>query len=111
MSARRKTHCVHGHELAGDNLYIIPSTGQRQCRACHTESRLKYYTRNAATIRGKRNERYNVVRQAALAVAPTQGVRAVPTKLFAIQVEWPLTLCNELPWSCEFYSTYKPVYG
>lgn len=29
----KKTHCVHGHELAGDNLYLHP-TGRRCCRAC-----------------------------------------------------------------------------
>ena len=30
----RKTHCVHGHELAGSNLYIAPKTGWRQCKTC-----------------------------------------------------------------------------
>jgi hypothetical protein len=29
-----KTHCVRGHELAGENLYVTPD-GRRQCRACH----------------------------------------------------------------------------
>lgn len=29
-----QTHCKRGHELAGDNIYIIPSTGSRQCLAC-----------------------------------------------------------------------------
>lgn len=29
----RKTHCIRGHELAGDNLYIYPNGG-RYCRAC-----------------------------------------------------------------------------
>lgn len=29
-----KTHCLRGHPLAGDNVYVIPSTGSRQCRAC-----------------------------------------------------------------------------
>lgn len=28
------THCVRGHELAGNNLYVIPSSGKRQCRTC-----------------------------------------------------------------------------
>jgi hypothetical protein len=28
----RKTHCLRGHELSGDNLYIYP--GRRICRAC-----------------------------------------------------------------------------
>lgn len=29
-----KTHCPQGHPFAGDNLYIVPSSGKRQCRAC-----------------------------------------------------------------------------
>lgn len=29
----RKTHCVHGHELTGDNLYLTKK-GHRSCRAC-----------------------------------------------------------------------------
>ena len=29
----RKTHCLNGHELSGDNLYVKPS-GQRICRTC-----------------------------------------------------------------------------
>lgn len=28
-----KTHCIRGHELAGDNLYRNPD-GNRHCRAC-----------------------------------------------------------------------------
>lgn len=29
----RKTHCINGHELTIDNLYIT-SRGQRQCKTC-----------------------------------------------------------------------------
>jgi hypothetical protein len=29
-----KTHCPRGHEYAGGNLYVQPSTGGRKCRAC-----------------------------------------------------------------------------
>lgn len=29
--------CKRGHELAGDNLYVIPSTGKRRCRRCRNE--------------------------------------------------------------------------
>jgi len=40
----RKTHCVHGHPLSGDNL-IIAKNGHRKCRACiiywYTESNSK----------------------------------------------------------------------
>lgn len=30
-----KTHCPAGHPYDGANLYIIPSTGGRACRACN----------------------------------------------------------------------------
>lgn len=30
----RKTHCIHNHPLAGENLYVDPRGG-RFCRACH----------------------------------------------------------------------------
>lgn len=33
----RKTHCVRGHALEGENLYVYPS-GLRQCRTCHLVS-------------------------------------------------------------------------
>lgn len=29
----QKSHCVHGHPLSGDNLYITPQ-GYRECRTC-----------------------------------------------------------------------------
>ena len=29
-----RTHCVRGHELTGDNLYITPATGARACYTC-----------------------------------------------------------------------------
>ena len=29
----RKTHCIRGHPLIGDNLYITPK-GRRQCKEC-----------------------------------------------------------------------------
>lgn len=29
-----RTHCVHGHPLSGDNLYIRPYNGTRACRTC-----------------------------------------------------------------------------
>lgn len=31
----RKTHCKHGHPLAGENLYVT-ARGERQCRACRS---------------------------------------------------------------------------
>ncbi len=29
-----KTHCLRGHPFSGDNLYVTPRSGRRQCRAC-----------------------------------------------------------------------------
>lgn len=29
-----KTHCPNGHPYSGSNLYVIPSTRARACRAC-----------------------------------------------------------------------------
>lgn len=29
----RQTHCIHGHPLSGDNVYVQPN-GRRRCRAC-----------------------------------------------------------------------------
>lgn len=31
----RKTHCIHGHPLSGDNLWIHPKTGGRACKTCN----------------------------------------------------------------------------
>lgn len=29
-----KTHCLRGHPLSGDNLYVAPNNNRRQCREC-----------------------------------------------------------------------------
>lgn len=42
---RDKTHCPRGHAYAGENLRIVPKTGQRQCRACARESDRRYKAR------------------------------------------------------------------
>jgi hypothetical protein len=34
-----KTHCIRGHELAGENL-VIEKSGKRQCRICN---RIRYH--------------------------------------------------------------------
>jgi hypothetical protein len=31
-----KTHCKRGHPLSGDNLYVCPGQGLRDCLICHT---------------------------------------------------------------------------
>ena len=30
----RKTHCIRGHQLSGNNLYITPKDSRRQCKKC-----------------------------------------------------------------------------
>jgi HNH endonuclease len=39
----RKTHCMNGHPLKGDNLYIVPNTGYRHCRICLRTKARNYY--------------------------------------------------------------------
>lgn len=44
-----KTHCIRGHELSGDNLYMTPD-GRRQCRACHLASVRKFRPKPAGGV-------------------------------------------------------------
>lgn len=41
----RKTHCVAGHPLSGENLYPQPGRVARLCRACNREAVRKYQKR------------------------------------------------------------------
>lgn len=38
---RERTHCIHGHPLSGENLYVTPD-GRRQCRTCGRERDRRY---------------------------------------------------------------------
>jgi hypothetical protein len=39
----RKMHCIRGHPLSGDNLYVYAKTGKRHCRQCaHDQYKAKY---------------------------------------------------------------------
>ena len=40
-----KTHCIHGHPLAGANLYVNPASGSRQCRVCQRRAKADYAAR------------------------------------------------------------------
>lgn len=43
--AARKTHCVRGHPLSGDNVTLIERQGgrvDRRCKTCHRERQRKY---------------------------------------------------------------------
>lgn len=45
---REKTHCVHGHELSGDNVRILTgSRPGRACRACEREHSRRYRAKRA----------------------------------------------------------------
>lgn len=46
----RKTHCIHGHPLSGENLYIVYGRGrvERRCRECHRIKFRFYYYRDKA---------------------------------------------------------------
>lgn len=48
VSKNKQTHCVHGHELSGTNLYIHKQRGTRHCRQCSKEL-------SALRREGKRN--------------------------------------------------------
>ena len=41
----RKTHCIRGHPLSGDNLYVTPKNGYRQCRICQAMRAAKVQAR------------------------------------------------------------------
>lgn len=43
----RKTHCLHGHLLTGENLYIAVS-GARVCKACRRRRKREYEQRQKA---------------------------------------------------------------
>lgn len=38
----RKTHCHNGHILSGENLYLYPRTGRRECRTCVRNHHARY---------------------------------------------------------------------
>lgn len=40
----RKTHCRHGHELSGENLYL-DKFGDRHCQTCRRAAERKYRAR------------------------------------------------------------------
>jgi hypothetical protein len=41
----RKTHCPQGHPYEGDNLYVDPNNGWRQCQQCRDVRRYESYHR------------------------------------------------------------------
>ena len=45
----KKTHCINGHELSGDNLRSLP--GRRRCRTCVYISSKKHRLENKEKVR------------------------------------------------------------
>lgn len=43
-----QTHCKYGHPLSGENLYLSPGTGFRQCKICRNERARQHRARKAA---------------------------------------------------------------
>lgn len=46
-----KTHCIRGHELSGDNLYLRKGRGGRVCRTCLYAAQTRWYERNGGSKR------------------------------------------------------------
>lgn len=44
----RTGFCQRGHEMVGENLYIVPKTGHRRCRACVSLRKQEHKARKAA---------------------------------------------------------------
>lgn len=42
-----RTHCIHGHELAGDNVLMVSGSKgmERRCRACNRRRNRQYQAR------------------------------------------------------------------
>jgi hypothetical protein len=40
-----KTHCIRGHELTPENIYVRPNENKRACRQCRTDHMRNYYLR------------------------------------------------------------------
>lgn len=45
----RKTHCIRGHRLAGENL-VSQAHGHRSCRTCHVVSYARYRAKNREKV-------------------------------------------------------------
>lgn len=57
INNRSKTHCIHGHELSGENLYINKKK-ERGCRVCRSKFGKEFRSRNSEYMRNyMRNKR------------------------------------------------------
>jgi hypothetical protein len=46
----KRERCIHGHEMSGDNVYLRPDTGGRQCLACKNNNWDQWYEKNKEKI-------------------------------------------------------------
>ena len=46
LPRRLRTHCVHGHPLSGENLFV--HEGRRRCKVCRRDRSLRYEERKRA---------------------------------------------------------------
>jgi hypothetical protein len=51
-----KTHCPQGHPYSGENLYVVPRSGKRQCRKCTTYRGLRDRDKHNKSRREKRRK-------------------------------------------------------
>lgn len=42
----RQTHCIHGHELSGSNLWVDPKSGHRKCKRCSADRMRQFKKRH-----------------------------------------------------------------
>ena len=52
----RKTHCIRGHELSGDNIYVSKG-GNRSCKECTRAASAASYQRNREKVLERTNAR------------------------------------------------------
>jgi hypothetical protein len=52
----KKTHCIHGHEFSGNNLWMRKD-GTRQCRTCKRESQKRNWPKRLEARRATRVRR------------------------------------------------------
>lgn len=85
-----KTHCRRGHLLEVGNVYVVPSTGAVQCRACADAAKRTYYARNRKRLldykvelgRRRRSNSAVVERERAQAAAERERLRGTATAAY-----------------------------
>lgn len=60
VTGQRKTHCLQGHPLSGDNLYAFG--GRRHCRACRDQHQIAYNERQKLERRQRGRKPRKVVK-------------------------------------------------